>query len=220
MAIGAAVPVAVPGVPSTSAAPSRGRGWLGSGYGKRGRLKRYADAMGWQFSAEGHLVGEMDGVAIRVYEDRDRVSVVMLRAPAVMPRIEMRPRDQHPFVDGDGMRDVPTGDLSFDRRYLLRAAEPWLARAVIDVGVRRALLAAPTQSWSTSGEHLVARSRTGGDPLDLLARATALRALIQAVPWEAYVDRMTMPTPAAVQAAMRERRLRPIETLPSMPRNA
>jgi hypothetical protein len=178
--------------------------------------------MGWEFSPDGHLVGEIDGVAIEVYEDRDRMSIVKLRAPALMPRLATRPRDQHPLTvsDGDGMREVPTGDLSFDRRYLLRAAEPWLARAVVDVGVRRALMAAPTQSWTTVGEDLVARSRAALEPLDLLARATALRALIQAVPWEAYDDRVTTPTPAAVQAAMRARQLRPIESLPSMPRRA
>ena len=96
----------------------------------------------------------------------------------------------------------------------------WLVRAIMDSGVRRVLLAAPAQSWSAIGDHLVSHSGSGFDPLDLLARATALRAVLQAVPWEAYSDRTQIPSPAAVQAALRTRRLRPVEELPSMPRHA
>ena len=141
-------------------------------------------------------------------------------APATLPRMELRSQ-RDPGVDAaDGLRDVPTGDLAFDERFRLRGAEPWLVRAVMDSGVRRVQLAAPAQSWLAEGEHLVSHSGSGFDPLDLLARATALRAVLQAVPWEAYSDRTSTPSPAAVQAALRTRRLRPVEELPSMTRHS
>jgi hypothetical protein len=90
----------------------------------------------------------------------------------------------------------------------------------MDAGVRRALLAAPSQSITSVEERLIARGATGIEPLDVLARATALRALVKAVPWEAYPNRMTIPGQAAVQEIVRERQMRPLEELPSMPRRA
>jgi hypothetical protein len=219
MAFGVSSSLAVPAVPSQA---TRAFGRLTLTHSRKVRLKRYARAMDWEFSPEGHLVGEVDGIAIRVTEGHDRDAVIDMLAPAILPRMTMAPRPGAPAqavpAPGDGMRAVPTGDLAFDRRYCLRAEEPWLVRAVMDVGVRRVLLAAPTQSWSAIGDHLVSHSGSGFDPLDLLARATALRAVLTAVPWEAYTDRVSTPTPAAVQAALRTRRMRPPEELPSMPR--
>jgi hypothetical protein len=217
MAFGVSASAVVPVVPAQA---SRAFGRLTLTHSRKARLKRYARAMDWEFSPEGHLVGEVDGIAIRVTEGHDRDAVIDLLAPAVLPRMEMHPRDSPAGCRVDGMRDVPTGDLTFDRRYHLVAAEPWLVRAVVDPGVRRVLLAAPTQSWTAIDDHLVSHSGSGFDPLDLLARATALRAVLQAVPWEAYSDRDRTPSPAAVQAALRTRRLRPVEDLPSMPRHA
>jgi hypothetical protein len=180
--------------------------------------------MGWELTPDGHLLGEIDGVDIRAYEGSDHAGVLELTAPGLLPVLDMVPRDgfsaASPRTASNELRDVATGDLTFDRRYQLRAAEPWLARAVVDNDVRRSLLAAPAQSWITTGHHLVARGRTGLEPLDLLARATALRAVIASVPWEAYPDHETAPSPAAVQAVMRARRMLPHESLPSMPRRA
>jgi hypothetical protein len=217
MAFGVSTSVVVPAVPAQA---TRAFGRLTLTHSRKARLRRYARAMDWEFSPEGHLVGEVDGIALRVTEGHDREAVIDMLAPAILPRTEMRPRSDAAPAELDGLRDVPTGDLAFDRRYHLVAAEPWLVRAIMDSGVRRVLLAAPTQSWSAIGDHLVSRSGSGFDPLDLLARATALRAVLQAVPWEAYCDRDQIPSPAAVQAALRTRRLRPVEELPSMPRNA
>ena len=215
MAFGVSTPVVVPGL---RAPLSRPFGRLTLSHGRRHRLKRYAKAMGWEFSPEGHLVGEVEGIAIRVTEGRERDAVIDLLAPAILPRMQMQPLAVPAPAPPETMRKVPTGDLHFDRSYELWAAEPWLVRAIVDAGVRRVLLAAPVQSWSTVGDHLVSHSASGFDPLDLLARATALRAVVQAVPWEAYTDRVSTPTPAAVQAALRTRRLRPVEDLPSMTR--
>jgi hypothetical protein len=216
MAFGVSASVVAPVVPAQA---TRAFGRLTLTHSRKARLKRYARAMDWEFSPEGHLVGEVDGIALRVTEGPRRDAVIDMLAPAVLPRMRMRPRDEAVDEPSDDLRDVPTGDLTFDRRYHLAAAEPWLVRAVMDSGVRRVLLAAPTQSWSAVGDHLVSHSGSGFDPLDLLARATALRAVLQAVPWEAYSDRACIPSPAAVQAALRTRRLRPVEELPSMPRN-
>lgn len=220
VAIGATVPFTSARVPAAGAISSHTRSWLSSAVGRRARIKRYAHAMGWEETPAGDLVGEIEGISIRVYEGENDSSVLELHAPGVLPRIEARPWEASVEVFGDGLRHVPTGDLTFDRYYMLRAAEPWLARAVVDVVVRRALLAAPPQSWVTSGEYLVAQSPTALDPLDALARATALLTVIHAVPWEAYADPLTAPTPAAVQAVVSQRRSRPLATLPSMPRRA
>jgi hypothetical protein len=95
-----------------------------------------------------------------------------------------------------------------------------MARAVVDHSVRRALVAAPKQTWATKDDRLISRSNVRCEPLDLFARATALRYVIAAVPWEAYADRHTPPTLEQVQAVVSERRTRPIEVLPSMPRHA
>lgn len=220
MAIGATVPFVSARVPAAGESSSTPHTWFSSSLGRRARVKRYARAMGWELTPEGDFVGEIDGVAIRVYEGEDSSSVLELRAPGVLPRIEARPWEASVEVFGDGLRHVPTGDPTFDRYYMLRAAEPWLARAVVDVVVRRALLAAPPQSWVTSGEYLVAQSPTALDPLDALARATALLTVIHAVPWEAYTDLQSAPSPAAVQAVVSARRSQLPETLPSMPRRA
>jgi len=186
---------------------------------RRGRLGRYARAMGWHLTTDGVLVGDVDGIAIRAYEDRKQVAVIELVAPGVLPRIELRPRDAGPVSVVDGLRVVRTGDARFDRLYVLRAEEPWLARAVFDHAVRDALVSAPRQSVTTLGERLLARGG-GLDPLDLFARSSALRALLQAVPWEAYTDRRTIPSQQAVQEVVRERQMRPVEPLPSVGRRA
>ncbi len=216
MGVGAvALPLANPVAPA--AAPHRGWTTRFAERGDRGRLRRYAQAMGWDLKPDGSLVGDIEGVIIRAYEDRDGASVVELEAPAVLPALEMLPRSAGPVADSDGMHEVTTGDEMFDRRFRLRAGQDWLALAVVDADVRRALLAAPEQTWWTDDVRLVAHSHTGLDPLDLLARATALRAVVQSVPWDAYVDRFTLPSQGAVQAVVRERKMRPTQSLPSVP---
>ncbi len=214
----------MPGDQSSSAPPhasahDSGTSWL-AGHSRRVRLRRYARAMGWDLTTSGVLVGEIEGVAVRAFEDRAHATVLELVAPGVLPRMEMVAADKHVAQLSDGMRDVHLGDPHFEKYYVVRAAEPWLARAVIDATVRRALLAAPAQSWTTKDDRLTGRSGARLEPLDLFARATALRALVRAVPWEAYTDRLTTPTREAVQEAMSERGLRPSEILPSMPRRA
>jgi hypothetical protein len=178
-------------------------------------MRRYAHAMGWDLKPDGSLVGEFEGVIIRSYQDRAGV-VVELEAPAVLPTLELLARAKPPVPDSDGLHEICTGDTHFDRVYRLRAAQDWLALAVVDADVRRALLAAPHQTWWTDDVRLVAYAAGEFDPLDLLARATALRALIEAVPWEAYGDRFSVPSQTAMQAAIRERKLRPVESLPSV----
>ena len=210
---------------SSAAAPSRasaheaGSSWM-AGHSRRMRLRRYARAMGWDLTTTGVLVGDVDGVAVRAFEDRFHATVLEFVAPGVLPRMEMVNADTHLAQVSDGMRDVHLGDAAFERQYVVRAAEPWMARAVVDSTVRRALLAAPRQTWATKDDRLVSRSSTRLEPLDLFARATALRTVIAAVPWEAYADRHTPPTLEQVQAVVSERRMRPIEVLPSMPRHA
>ena len=196
-----------------------GSSWM-AGHSRRMRLRRYARAMGWDLTTSGTLVGEVDGIAVRAYEDRFHAAVLEFVAPGVLPRMEMVNADTHLAQVSDGMRDVHLGDVAFERQYVVRAAEPWIARAVVDSTVRRALLAAPRQTWTTKEDRLLARSTARLEPLDLFARATALRAVIAAVPWEAYADRFTPPTLEQVQAVVSERRMRPIEILPSMPRHA
>ena len=53
---------------------------------KRGRLRRYARAMGWHLTTDGVLVGDVESIAIRAYEDRKGLSIVELVAPAVIFR--------------------------------------------------------------------------------------------------------------------------------------
>ena len=65
MAFGVSTSVAVPLVPTQA---TRALGRLTVRNGRRARLKRYARAMDWEFSPEGHLVGEVDGIALRVTE--------------------------------------------------------------------------------------------------------------------------------------------------------
>jgi hypothetical protein len=176
--------------------------------------------MGWHLTTDGVLVGDVEGIAIRAYEDRRHLAVVELAAPGVLPRMELRPRAGGASQVGDGMREVRTGDARFDSVYQLRAEDPWMARAVVDATVRSALVSAPMQTVSASGERLVARSDSGLDPLDLFARGSALRVLLQAVPWEAYTDRTAVPDREAVQQVLRLRQLRPVEPLPSVGRRA
>lgn len=187
---------------------------------RRGRLRRYARAMGWHLTTDGVLVGDVDGVAVRAYEDRKHVAVVELVAPASLPRLELRPKDAGAASVVDGLRVVHTGDPRFDDVYVLRAAEPWLARAIFDNPVRDAMVSAPLQSVTTVGERLIARGGKGLDPLDIFARGTALRLLMQSVPWEAYSDRRSIPTQQAVQEVVRARQMRPVEPLPSIGRRA
>ena len=208
-----------PAALARASAHEAGTSWL-AGHSRRIRLRRYARAMGWDLTTTGVLVGDVDGVAVRAYEDRFQATVLEFVAPGLLPRMEMVNADTHLAQVSDGMRDVHLGDAVFEQRYVVRAAEPWLARAVVDATVRRALLAAPRQTWATKEDRLVSRSNARLEPLDLFARATALRTVIAAVPWEAYADRQTPPTLEQVQAVVSERRMRPIEVLPSMPRHA
>ncbi|MFM2078010.1 MAG: hypothetical protein RJA49_1900 [Actinomycetota bacterium] len=196
-----------------------GTSWL-STHSRRVRLRRYARAMGWDLTTSGVLVGDIEGIGVRAYEDRARTTIVELLAPGVLPRMEMVNADTHLAQVSDGMRDVHLGDAVFERQYVVRAADPWMARAVIDLNVRRSLISAPRQTWTTKEDRLVSRSSVRCEPLDLLARATALRTVIAAVPWEAYADRQSPPNLEQVQAVVSERRMRPIEVLPSMSRHA
>ena len=193
--------------------------WLAA-HSRHVRLRRYAHAMGWSVTTDGALVGDIEGVAVRAYEERGRSTVVELVAPGLLPRMEMVPLERHVAQVSDGMREVHLGDARFEETYVVRAAEPWMARAVIDQGARRALLAAPLQTWTTHEDRLVARSRARIEPLDLFARATALRVLLFSVPWEAYEQRWALPSREAITAAVEARRLRESDPLPSMPRFA
>ena len=206
-------------VPAQRHAGDVSASWL-AGHSRRVRLRRYARAMGWDITTDGALAGEVDGLAVRAYEDRTHSTVLEMCAPGVLPRMEMVPTEQHVAQVSDGMREVHLGDALFETHYVIRAAEPWMARALIDAPVRRALLSAPTQSWITQEDRVVARSRCRIEALDLFARATALRVLISGVPWEAYTDRNTLPTHEAVMEAVALRRTRPVEYLPSMPHRA
>jgi hypothetical protein len=199
--------------------PHEASTWIAA-HSRKVRLRRYARAMGWDLTTEGVLVGDIEGVSVRAYEDRAQSTVVELLAPAVLPVMEMLPLERHVAQVSDGMRDVHLGDTHFESVYVLRAAEPWMARAIVDSQVRRALLAAPLQAWTMNGDRLVARCRARIEPLDLFARATALRVLLLAVPWEAYNDRDTLPSLGAVTEAIAARRAKPTERLPSMPRLA
>jgi len=159
---------------SRSLAHEAGTSWL-AGHSRRLRLRRYAAAMGWDFTTSGVMVGDVDGIAVRAYEDRTHATVLELVAPGVLPRMEMVHADTHVAQVSDGMRDVHLGDPVFERTYVIRAADPWMARAVVDCSVRRALVAAPKQTWATKEDRLISRSNVRCEPLDLFARATALR---------------------------------------------
>jgi hypothetical protein len=206
-------------IPSPRYATDVPANWL-STHNRRVRLRRYARAMNWDLTSDGALVGEVDGLAVRAHEDRTHSTVLEMWAPGVLPRMEMVQAETHVAQVSDGMRAVHLGDALFETHYAIRAAEPWMARALIDTAVRRALLSAPTQSWATQDDRVVARSRCRIEPLDLFARATALRVLISAVPWEAYTDRDVLPEQDAVLDAIAVRRTRPVEYLPSMPHRA
>ncbi len=207
------------GVPAQRGAHELSSSWLAT-HSRKVRLRRYARAMGWDLTTEGALVGDVGGLAVRAYEDRTHATVLEMSAPGVLPRMEMVAAQSRVAQVGDGMREVHLGDPVFERHYVVRAAEPWMARAVIDHVVRRALMSAPEQSWITNGDRVVSRSHARIEPLDLFARATALRVLVQAVPWEAYEEAHVLPSHEAVTAAMAARRTVPAETLPSMPRRA
>jgi hypothetical protein len=207
------------GVPVQRSAHDLPSSWL-STHSRKARLRRYARAMGWDVTTDGALVGDVGGLAVRAYEDRSHATVLELSAPGLLPRMEMVGAESRVAQVGDGMREVHLGDPIFERHYVVRAAEPWMARAVIDHVVRRALMSAPEQSWITAGDRVVSRSRSRIEPLDLFARATALRVLVQAVPWEAYEEAHALPSHEAVTAALAARRTVPAETLPSMPRRA
>ncbi|HET7901369.1 MAG TPA: hypothetical protein VFL59_09290 [Candidatus Nanopelagicales bacterium] len=207
------------GVPAQRSPHELPSSWLAT-HSRKVRLRRYARAMGWDVTTDGALVGEVGGLAVRAYEDRTHATVLEMAAPGLLPLMEMVGSESRVAQVGDGMREVHLGDPVFEKHYVVRAAEPWMARAVIDHVVRRALMSAPEQSWITVGERLVSRSRARIEPLDLFARATALRVLVHAIPWEAYGDAHTLPTHEAVTAALAERRAIPTETLPSMPRHA
>jgi hypothetical protein len=206
-------------IPAQRSATDVPASWL-SAHSRRVRLRRYARAMNWDLTTDGALVGEVDGLAVRAYEDRNHWTVLEMWAPGVLPRMEMVQAEAHVAQVSDGMRAVHLGDALFETHYAVRAAEPWMARALIDAPVRRALLSAPTQSWITQDDRVIARSRCRIEPLDLFARATALRVLVGAVPWEAYTDRAVLPTQEAVMDAVALRRQRPVEYLPSMPHRA
>ena len=207
------------GVPAQRQPYETSSSWIAA-HSRKVRLRRYARAMGWDISHDGVMVGEIEGLAVRAYEDHGRTTVVEMLAPGRLPRMEMIPAERYVAQVSDGMREVHLGDRWFEDVYVVRADEPWMARAVIDESARRALLAAPVQTWTTCDDRVVARSRARIEPLDLFARATALRVLLLAVPWEAYVDPWTLPAQSAVNEAVEARRSRPVERQPSMPRYA
>lgn len=207
------------GVPAQRQPLEASTSWIAA-RSRKVRLRRYARAMGWDISHDGVLVGEIEGLAVRAYEDHGRTTVVEMLAPGRLPRMEMIPVERYVPQVSDGMREVHLGDHWFEDVYVVRADEPWMARAVIDESARRALLAAPVQTWATFDDRVVARSRARIEPLDLFARATALRVLLLAVPWEAYDDPWTLPSQTAVARAVADRRAQPVERLPSMPRYA
>ncbi len=216
---GAAASLLHGGIPAQRSPHEVPSSWLAT-HSRKVRLRRYARAMNWAMTTDGALVGDVGGMAVCAYEDRTHATVLEMSAPGVLPRMEMVAASSRVAQVGDGMREVHLGDPMFERHYVIRAAEPWMARAVIDPFVRRALLSAPEQSWHTAGDRIVSRSMFRIEPLDLFARATALRVLVQAVPWEAYDDTHTLPAHEAVTSALLLRRTRPEETLPSMPRHA
>lgn len=207
------------GVPAQRQGHEIPSSWLAT-HSRKVRLRRYARAMDWALSPEGILLGEVGGLAVRAYEDRAHATVLEVHAPGVLPLMEMVGAENRVAQVGDGMREVHLGDPVFERHYVVRAAEPWMARAVIDAGVRRSMLSAPEQSWVTVDDRVVSRSRARLEPLDLFARATALRVLVQAIPWEAYADERTLPSHEAVVQALAARTDKPAERQPSMPRRA
>ena len=142
------------GVPSQRAPHDLPSSWLAT-HSRKVRLRRYARAMGWDVTTDGALVGDVGGLAVRAYEDRTHATVLELSAPGLLPLMEMVPAESRVAQVGDGMREVHLGDPVFERHYVVRAAEPWMARAVIDHVVRRALMSAPEQSWVTKRDRTV-----------------------------------------------------------------
>ena len=188
--------------------------------GRHGRMRRYAAAMGWELGPEGELHGTLDGFPVQVTHDRAAGLLVALTTLWRLPRIEVEPRvraaaDEEPE---DGLTELRTGDASFDAVYRVRAQDEWLARVVIDVEARRALLAAPEQSWVMRDRRMVAAAPETDEPLDLLARAVALRAVLSCVPSEVYPDPDTFPPPSALVEVVRRRRENAGVWRPSMSR--
>lgn len=177
------------------------------------RFRQYGNAMGWVWDEDRQcMVGEVVGWPVSAYEEADGTSVVVLHTPAVMSPLLVRPRVRGGSiaVEHDGLTALMTGDVVFDQAYEVRAAEPWFAMLVLSHSVRAALVAAPTQQWTTEGSDLLAEGPPLRDPLDLLARMAALTAVLESVPWEAYSNNNVPPGRSEVAAALdrREQRLR------------
>lgn len=177
------------------------------------RFRQYGQAMGWTWVEDrGRMVGEVAGWPVSAYEDESHASVVVLHTPAAMSPLLVRPRAHGGSiaVEVDGLTALMTGDRAFDEAYEVRAAEPWFATLVLSPTVRESLLAAPAQQWTTEGSDLVSVGPPLRDPLDLLARMSALTAVLESVPWEAYSDTSVPPGRSEVVAALsrREHRLR------------
>ena len=177
------------------------------------RFRQYGHAMGWTWDEDrGRLVGEVGGWPVSAWEDEDRSSVIALHTPAAMSPLLVRPRPRggSVAVDHDGLTPLMTGDKAFDEAYEVRASEPWFALLVLSSTVRAALIAAPTQQWTTEDCDLVSLGPQLRDPLDLLARMAALTAVLESVPWEAYSNTTVPPGRGEVVAALsrREHRLR------------
>lgn len=180
---------------------------------RNSRFRQYGHAMGWEWDERrDRMVGEVGGWPVSAYEDESHASVVVLHTPAAMSPLLVRPRalGGSVAVEVDGLTALMTGDRAFDEAYEVRAAEPWFASLVLSRTVRQALLAAPSQQWTTEGSDLVSVGPPLQDPLDLLARMSALTAVLESVPWEAYSDTSVPPGRSEVVAALdrREHRLR------------
>jgi hypothetical protein len=188
--------------------------------GRHGRMRRYAAAMGWELGPEGELHGSLDGFPVRVTHDRAAGMLVTLSTPWRLPWIQVEPRERAAADEDseDGLTELRTGDPLFDDCYRLRAEDEWLARVVVDIEARRALLAAPEQSWVMAGRSLCSAAAETDEPLDLLARAVSLRAVLSCVPAEAYPDPDTFPDPSALVAVVRRRRENAGQWRPSMSR--
>jgi hypothetical protein len=178
---------------------------------RSGVFQRYGRAMGWVWDDNrGRLMGEVNGWPVAAYEEPDGSSAIVLHSPAAMSPLLVRPlgRGPLPALEMDGLVPLMTGDADFDAAYQVRAAEPWFAMLVLTGPVRGALLAAPAQQWSTDGYDLVSLAPRPRDPLDLLARMSALTVVLESVPWEAYSDSAVPPGRSAVAAALDLREVR------------
>lgn len=172
------------------------------------RFRQYGQAMGWAWDEDRTgMVGEVGGWPVSAYESADGAAVVVLHTPASMSPLLVRPRVHggSVLVEVDGLTPLMTGDDAFDEAYEVRAGEPWFALVVLSAAVRGALLSAPAQQWTTDGKDLVSVGPELRDPLDLLARMSALTAVLESVPWEAYGDPAVPPGRVAVSAAMVQR---------------